>query len=417
VQGTLVQAGLLINSDKSIFQPTQRLEWLGLMWDSHTFSLSIPQRRIADTNDSILFLIDRFPNFTARELARAAGKIISMSPVIGNVSSLMTRHLYLAIESRIQWDCCLSLLFPEAVKLELQFWTQNLSVLNHKSFVQDSLPVTLVFSDASDIAAGAFTVEFNEKVFHKAWSKYESMMSSTWRELKAVQLALESFGSSFVGKSLLWHTDNQNCVTIIQKGSTKVHLQELAFSIFSNCLKYSISFNISWIPRKENVKADYISNIVDYEDWQTTVEFFNFIDEIWGPHTVDRFASVSNSKLRRFNSLFWYPEYEAVDAFTQNWRFENNWLVPPICLVNRAIKHMIMCKGVGTLIIPKWPSGAFWTLLFDKNMKYRQCVVDVLEFEPNQRIFKHGLNTNSIFGSDRFDSRVLAVRLCAVENK
>jgi hypothetical protein len=60
-----------------------------------------------------------------------------------------------------------------------------------------------------------------------------------------------------------------------------------------------------------------------------------------------------------------------------------------------------MCKGVGTLIIPKWPLGAFWTLLFDKNMKYRQCVVDVLEFEPYQCMFKHGLNTNSIFGSDR----------------
>ena len=119
---------------------------------------------------------------------------------------------------------------------------------------------------------------------------------------------------------MLWHTDNQNCVKIIRSGSTKVHLQELVFSIFSNCLKNSISFNISWIPRKENVKADYISNIVDYEDWQTTVEFFNFIDEIWGPHTVDRFASVSNSKLRRFNSLFWYPESEAVDAFTQNWQ-------------------------------------------------------------------------------------------------
>ena len=148
-----------------------------------------------------------------------------------------------------------------------------MSVLNQKSFVQDSLPVTLVFSDASDIAAGAFTVEFNEKNFHKAWSKYESMMSSTWRELKAVQLALESFAGSFVGKSLLWHTDNQNCVKIIQRGSTKVHLQELSFSIFSNCLKNSISFNISWIPRKENVKADYISNIVDYEDGKPVLNF------------------------------------------------------------------------------------------------------------------------------------------------
>ena len=61
--------------------------------------------------------------------------------------------------------------------------------------------------------------------------------------------------------------------------------------------------------------------------------FFHFVDQIWGSHTIDRFASVSNTELSRFNSLFWYSESEAVDPFTQNWRFENIWLVPPFTLV------------------------------------------------------------------------------------
>lgn len=124
-------------------------------------------------------------------------------------------------------------------------------------------------------------------------------MSSTWRELKAIDFALESFASYFVGKRLLWHTDNQNCVKIVQKGSTKIHLQALALSIYSNCVKNFISFNIVWIPTEENIKTDYISNIVDYEDSQITVDFFfNFNDEIWGPYTIDRFVSVCNTKLR-----------------------------------------------------------------------------------------------------------------------
>lgn len=46
-----------------------------------------------------------------------------------------------------------------------------------------------------------------------------------------------------------------------------------------------------------------------------------------------------------------------------------------------------MCKDKDTLIVPIWPSNAFWTLLFDKNMRNKQCVIDVLEFEPNQNIF------------------------------
>lgn len=137
-----------------------------------------------------------------------------------------------------------------------------------------------MFSDASDIAAGAYTVEVNENFFHKTWSKQESVMSSTWRELKAIQLALESFAGAFMGKRLLWHTDNQNCVRLYKEAVQKF------INIFSKCIENSISFSISWIPKIENTKADYLSNLIDnYEDWLTTEEFLCFVDSIWGPHT------------------------------------------------------------------------------------------------------------------------------------
>ena len=107
-----------------------------------------------------------------------------------------------------------------------------MNFLIQKRLACESLPVTLVFSDASDIAVGAFTVETNEKVFHKAWSKHECAQSSTWRELKAIQLALKSYACSFVGKSLLWHTDNQNCVKLVQRGSTKITSPKLSAVYF-----------------------------------------------------------------------------------------------------------------------------------------------------------------------------------------
>lgn len=116
VRDTLEKAGLLINFEKSALQPVQCLEWLGLTWNSTPFSLSIPPRRVNDAVVSIKFLIDKFSLFTARKLARAAVKIIAMYPVVGNVASLMTRQIYLAIENRICWDRLLLLSFPEAVK-------------------------------------------------------------------------------------------------------------------------------------------------------------------------------------------------------------------------------------------------------------------------------------------------------------
>ena len=35
-------------------------------------------------------------------------------------------------------------------------------------------------------------------------------------------------------------------------------------------------------------------------------------------------------------------------------------MCPPISLIVRAVKHLIACKGVGTLIVPEWPSANFW---------------------------------------------------------
>lgn len=95
----------------------------------------------------------------------------------------------------------------------------------------------MIFSDASDVAGAAYTVELDQKDFHIGWSKFEKEKSSTWRELKAIELGLLSFHRVIDGKTVKWFTDNQNCVKIIESGSMKSDLQEIALGIFQICLK------------------------------------------------------------------------------------------------------------------------------------------------------------------------------------
>lgn len=97
-------SSFFINMEKSSFVPVQSLEWLGLLWDSVKFTLRIPKRRIDNAINSINMIISNFPVFTARSLARATGKILSMSPVMGNITSLRTRYLNKESEGRIRWD-------------------------------------------------------------------------------------------------------------------------------------------------------------------------------------------------------------------------------------------------------------------------------------------------------------------------
>ena len=66
---------------------------------------------------------------------------------------------------------------------------------------------------------------------------------------------------------------------------------------------------MEWIPRTKNELADYASRIVDLDDWQVSPNVFNMMNSMWGPHTVDRFASPCNAQLidsiARFGAREW----------------------------------------------------------------------------------------------------------------
>jgi hypothetical protein len=349
VKQSLLDAGFLINEDKSSFNPVRILEWLGITWDSSSFALSIPDRRIKfnDLLSSLEHILSVFPFFTARHLAQITGKSISLSPVFGNVTRLMTRYCYMFIETREEWDKLLLLNYSEEVKRELTFWQENVCKSNLRRLAPYSPFSVVIYSDASNVACGAYSVEIENKIFHKMWNAYEKDQSYTWREMRAIELALFSFKDKFKGTSLKWHTDNQNCLTILKSSSMKKHLQSIAFSIFTLCMQECIFIDMQWMPRSENTRADYLSKMIDHENWGVSDDFIAFIDNLWGKHTIDRFASSMNCKTDRFNSLFWNPGSDAVDAFTENWFGKYNWLVPLIYLVVRAIKHLVFLQRRG----------------------------------------------------------------------
>jgi hypothetical protein len=166
-----------------------------------------------------------------------------------------------------------------------------------------------------------------------------------------------------------------------------------------------------WIEREYNVVADDLSRIVDYDDYGVSDEFYQYVDELYGPHSVDRFANDQNRKLARYNSLFWTPDTEAVDAFSVHWGGENNWLVPPIFLLSKALNFLLFCKAMGTVVAPYWPSSPFFPLLFADASIFAPYIVEVLTFKEASKIYVQGQYKGSIFGSERFSSKVMVIRL------
>ena len=122
-----------------------------------------------------------------------------------------------------------------------------------------------------------------------------------------------------------------------------------------------------WLPREEYELADFVSRIVDYDDWQVNPKLFHGLDGVWGPHSIDRFANNYNTQLPQFNSHFAFPGLEAVDAFTVDWGGgENNWWCPPPGHLVRVIRHAEVCRAIETLIVPYWESAPFWPFIVSR---------------------------------------------------
>ena len=84
-------------------------------------------------------------------------------------------------------------------------------------------PLLFSYSDASNVACGAFVVGTNE-VSHRMWTACEAVKSSTWRELKAIQFALSAFKDLVRDKCVKWHSDSQGAVRVVEIGSPSAEL-------------------------------------------------------------------------------------------------------------------------------------------------------------------------------------------------
>ena len=256
-----------------------------------------------------------------------------------------------------------------------------------------------------------FVVHFGTHIARGNWLSSEALCTSSFREIRAIRFVLQSFSSLLAGKECKHRSDNQSVCSILSVGSSKPHLQKEAVASYNLCYGAGIRFSAEWIPRHLNSKADYWSKVVDTDDWMLNPVHFRQLDILWGPHTVDRFASHNSFQLPRFCSRWWCPGTETVDAFTVSWGGENNWLVPPVFLVPRVIDHMKVGKEKGTLIIPFWQSAHWWPLVSRSPGVFHPFVLDWREIPLHESTFLPGSAAADLFGHGIPSCRVFALRI------
>ena len=85
----LASSGFTANDDKSIWEPTQKLVFLGSILDFGEGLIKIPESRILKLKSSLVSCLQN-NQIIARDLASVTGQIISMACAVGNVTRLFT---------------------------------------------------------------------------------------------------------------------------------------------------------------------------------------------------------------------------------------------------------------------------------------------------------------------------------------
>ena len=104
VRNDLSRAGFITNNSKSVWEPVQVLDWLGLRWNAIDATIHIIDRPLRAIFLDVDKLITAEFFVSARTLTSFVGKIISTGPVVGNISRIMTRHCAMSIAAAQDWD-------------------------------------------------------------------------------------------------------------------------------------------------------------------------------------------------------------------------------------------------------------------------------------------------------------------------
>lgn len=411
IKGDLLLSGFIPNATKCIWVPVQILEFLGVMLDSENGIIYIPDRRlnkVIECISAVELSLKEHRRVQVRKLASLIGQLISMSVVIGNVSQIMTRHLSIDVLTAKHWDQFVPV-NKESLE-QLEFWKSNLQSINSRSVFESHKCSKVVYSDASHTGFAGYEVSTVQGISHGMWSEDESSKPSTWRELVAVYRVLQSLIHMLRHQRVKWYTDNQGVKSIVAKGSMKQELQSIALGIFALCLENSVVLEMEWIPRTQNEIADYLSKIVDYDDWGISSTVLQMIERSLGKLEIDWFASEHNAKFDKFYSRFWNKSCIGVDAFSVCWGDQEGLFVPPIAVLPRVIRKMTVDRARGVIVIPLWESAVFWPMLCPNGIFIRQ-VVDYIDLPTEKTYYVKSKTNRGLFGTQNLHFRMLALKV------
>ena len=353
---TYSRLGFFINFEKSELSPKTSITFIGYVLNSvgedNNPWISIPKARIYKLKRDIKRVLVK-GSASSRFIARICGQCISFTKAIVP-TKLLLRNLYRLLGSRQSWSDIL--LLDNASINDLKWWLAALDNWNGKPIIKKSIDLQIV-TDASDSGWGGVC---NGKEAAGPWTKPIRFKSINYRELLAVFLTIKTFIRELANKCIQILSDNITTVAHLNHlGGNIKDLSDLTKAIFNLAYIHNIDIQAKHLAGKQNIHADRLSRISENStfQWKLNPRIFKLANRLYGNHTIDRFADLTNFQCKTYNSLHWDPYTSGIDALAQtNWNSHNNFVNPPIQLIPEVLKVITRQKANATIVAPFWPA-------------------------------------------------------------
>lgn len=210
-------------------------------------------------------------------------------------------------------------------------------------------------------------------------------------ELATVRLGLLFFVPQLLtgGTVLRLMMDSLVSVHVINNGTSKsdammVELRRLQ----AVCDAHGVHLRVSHLPSAASHVADKLYRTRDSTDWSLSDAAFQRLETVYGPHTLDLFATSDNRKCGRFYSATANSGTAGVNDFSHSWRDENCWCNAPFQMLGLVVAEIIRRRATATLIAPVSRAQGWW------HQAVAAC--DVYEVLPAaEGVFTHGTRGTS----------------------
>lgn len=360
----LTSLGFIIHPQKSIFQPSKSLVFLGYRLDSEAMTVSPTEEKLGKVSEKINSILGK-DQIKIREVASLAGLLNDVSKAVDyglchNKGLEIDKIRALKSAGRLQYDGSMRL--SNRTRMDLGWWLWNIPKGFRK--IRATSPSLTLTTDASLSGWGAVW-EGNSS--GGRWGDHEKTLHINVLELRAVWLGLNTFCRQCHGVDIKVESDNTTTVTYLnnQGGTRSLECNEQARQIWNWCETRELWLWASHIPGVSNEEADFESrNFTENTEWGLNKKIFQRICDRWGTPDVDLFASRLNHQVPCYASWGPDPFCSFVNAFTFKWsEFDLCFIFPPFRLMTRCVQK-IREEGANAVVVsPSWPGQPWWSVM------------------------------------------------------